>query len=49
MPSTTLLLSFPRMSRDYIHQVIRKTGMKDPSYHEVQIMAYKDEESQMEN
>lgn len=32
-----------------IHQVIRKIGMKNPGKHKVQIMAYKDEENQMEN
>lgn len=48
-PSPTLLLSFPEMDREYIHQLIGKMGTKNPLYHEVQIMAYKDEESQMEN
>lgn len=48
-PPPTLLLSFPEMDREYIHQLIGKMGTKKPLYHEVQIMAYKDEESQMEN
>lgn len=49
MPATTMLLSFPKMDEEFIHQVIETMSTKNPLYHEVQIMAYKDEESQTEN
>ena len=39
------------MDREHIDQALKTKKKKkiNPLYHEVQIMAYKDEESQMEN